>query len=242
MQLTALLLLAALASAPEEGTAKADEAPKRFTWVVPKALETLSIPGESWAHGIPVRMHAVRSGEHPANILRDFVLAARKQGLYFPPREALPTPVVESTLTVLDPRARLSYTVILQPEPDGTCAVILSEADLGRRQKGPEKYFAPLPPGATNPLTTRMEGFETLSFDVGPGGSDPLAFFRTELPRAGFVEVEPLIFRKADVELALRILTPREGRKQTGVVIIRRSAAPATADQLFGSHDSQRPR
>lgn len=226
---SALVLLSALAAAPVDAGV---EKPEVFQWEVPGVVEVLTVPGETWSQGIPVQLYVFRSKENPEVILRDFVQAARKQGLYLAPKEKLPRGGPEVSLTALDPRTEISYTVTLQREGESV-AVLIAAADLSRRQKvSGNEVDLPLPPGATRVLSTQLESYETVSFEL-PDGSDPLPFFREVLPRAGFTESESRIFRRGNEELSIRVVPPRTGQKHTGVVIIRRTAAPPTGEQLF---------
>lgn len=209
----------ALAASPDGGAA-----PGTFQWTIPRVLEVLDVPGETWAEGIPVRIHAVRSAERPEQILKDFLAAARAQGLHVPPPEALPPTESKAKLTAYDPRTGIAHTVLLQPEGD-SCAVLLADADMSRWQPAGGEAFAPLPPGASAPLVTRAEGFETMSFELPTTGADPLAFYRSELPRAGFQQVEADLFRGGGVELRVRVTEPRKGGGARSVILLRQRYA-----------------
>lgn len=224
--LTALLLAALTGAAPPAVlVADAGVAAPHFQWTIPRAVETLDVPGESWAEGVPVRMQVVKSRERPEQILKDFLQAALAQGLHVPPPSRLPRSESQAKLTAYDPRTGIAHTVLLQPEPDGSVAVILANADMSRRQpKGKGALFLPLPPGALNPLQSRTEGAETLAFDLPAQGADPLEFYASELPRAGYQQTEPNVFRRGGEELFIRAIPPKPGQQNRGVVVIRRQA------------------
>lgn len=203
-------LLVALSSAPG------------FTFHVPKLVDTLDVPGETWAAGTPVSLRIYRSREKPENILRDFVQAARQQNLFIPPPSAQSQDLFASQLTALDPEAMLSYTLILQPEPDDTVGVILAVADLGRKQQQPTEHTFPTPPGASAPLVARMEGHEVVSFDV-PQQLDAVSFYRSVLTKSGYTEPESGVFRRGGEQLLVRE-TPTAAAGRKGVVLTRQGA------------------
>ncbi len=212
-------LCAAASPAP---AASPDAGRPGFSWVIPRSLGALDVPGETWAEGIPVHLHAVRSAERPEIILGDFLHAARRAGLYVPPPEELPESSSLAKLTAYDPKTKIAHTVLLQPEPDGSCAVIMMDADLGRREPAVAAAFAPLPPAATRPLVTHAEGASTIAFEVP---ADPLAFYRSALPRAGFraESAEANVYRRGAEELSIHASPPAPPETFWNVVVIRRS-------------------
>lgn len=168
--------------------------PPLFKWDVPGALEQIPIPGEQEALGLPTRMHAVRSSRSVEELILHFRQSFRDAQLYIPPAELVAVPMQEPSVTALDPVRMLSFMAILHENPDRTVTVVLTETNLAKRQK--VQTFAPLFPGGERPLTSSTEGLRSLFYTVKAKEKDVQAFYRRELKKLGFAEVEPLKFQK----------------------------------------------
>ena len=114
------LLAAGLALAVSATAAAAD-----FKWEIPDVVADVDVPGTMLATGVPVKLHAVVSKRRYEDVATEVVKSFRKQGLYIAPDSHQPQLTREPQLTGLDPVKMISYTVILQPNKDGTTTVIL---------------------------------------------------------------------------------------------------------------------
>jgi hypothetical protein len=187
--------------------ARADE----FKWDIPDVVADVDVPGVMLATGIPVKMHAVVSKRHYQDVAAYVVKSFEKQGLYIAPPSHQPQVTREPQLTGLDPQRKISYTVILQPNKDGTTTVILGEANLGKVQNPDGPDFAPLYPGAKNVLRTDVEAMKTVIYDVGAPRAEVEAFYQESLKRAGYAPASLGSFRKGADEIQLQVST-KEGR------------------------------
>ncbi len=135
------------------GEASAQRLP--FTWDVPKVIEEIEVPGLMRADGIPVKLRSVKSAERPEVILQHLVDRFEAWGFYIPPKRT--QWLREPQLTALDTERLISYTFIIQTNPDGTTTVVLGEANLGLCEEVD---------GGHRPRLPRGHGGD----ELGPGG------------------------------------------------------------------------
>jgi len=201
------------------GEAAAQRLP--FTWDVPKVVEELEVPGVMRADGIPVKLRSVRSKERPEVILQHMVDRFQAWGFYIPPKRT--QWLREPQLTALDTDRLISYTFVIQPNPDGTTTVVLGEANL-REKKPKMSPIAPVFPGAKEVMTTDLEVARSLTY-VLPGKSSPdvEGFYRKELAQLGYTQVEPGLYRRGTEELQV-VVRPAKG-DQTSVVVLSRTVS-----------------
>ncbi|MCP3136553.1 hypothetical protein [Pyxidicoccus xibeiensis] len=198
-----------------------------FVWDVPRVLDVVDVPGVMLADGVPVRLKAVRSAEKPEPLLQHMVDRWEEWGLYITPAEQQPQLLREPMLTALDPERFITYTVILQPNPDGTTTVYLGEADMSK-PPATMSSVAPVFPGAEGVMTSDLEVVRSVNYTVSAKEAEVEAFYRTELGKAGFKPTEPRRFRagQEEVELILKPLQPGK----LSVAVLRRTtgAEPAS--------------
>jgi hypothetical protein len=199
-----------------------------FTWDVPKMLDVVEVPGVMMADGYPVQIRAVRSAEKPQVLLQHMVDRFEAWGFYIPPNQK--QIFREPQITALDVEKLISYTVIFQPNPDGTTTLLLGEANFSR-PPGKHSPVAPLFAGAASVMHTDMEGTRTVTYVVSAKAAEVEEFYRKELPKGGFNETEPNLYRNGSEEL--QVLVRSTKADQTTVVIMRRGApqvAPTQGD------------
>ena len=126
----ALLPVSSLAMAA--ASALADGPP--FRWEVPRAIASADVPGEQVALGVPLRLSAVRSQLDAESLFDFFLREFEKADFFVAPRTLQFSPPGGLSLTGLDVKRGVSYTVIFQPNPDKTTTVILGEAGPPRRK------------------------------------------------------------------------------------------------------------
>ncbi len=217
-----LLLLAALLTLP--GAAPKRPAPrelKPFEWPTPKLLQVVEVPGVIKAQGIPTQLRAVKLGVPLEEALQAYVDAFKASGFYLPPVRDQHQPLNVPMLTALDTRTLISYTVILQPNPDRTTTVLLGEANYTARDK-PGQGVAPLMPGARNVITTDQEGSQVVAYEVSSPLAKARAFYDEALAGKGFVESsepgEKGLYRKGGTQLQVRLR--EKGPEETAVFIL----------------------
>src|SRR5581483_7933897 len=151
------LLVLALSAAP----ADAGQAPRVLKFEVPHVIEQAAVPERLFAADFPVTVHAVRTSEPPESLVRFFDAEFNKAGLFRMPQQQLPEPMRSQSLTGLDTRTLISYTVIFQPNPDRTTTAIISEtymAERAPRAGAPE--IAALFPGASQVIRSSSEALK----------------------------------------------------------------------------------
>lgn len=195
-----------------------------FTWDVPKVIETVEVPGIMKSDGVPVKLRSVKSAERPEIILQHMVKRFDDWGFYIPPTRT--QWLKESQLTALDTEQMISYTFIIQPNPDGSTTVVLGEANLGQWQSQvmpAPSPIAPVFPEATDVVNSDLEVARTVSYLVPAAKSTPdvQGFYRKVLKEDGYTEVEPNTYRKGNEELLVTV-QPAKGA-QLSVMVIRRT-------------------
>jgi hypothetical protein len=215
--LVSLGLLTALSAAAEEPAGRV----RPRLWEVPRAIQAIDVPGRTEALGMPVSIHAVRSQEKVEALEQHFRRQFQEAGLYLPPPQHLVPITRDVQVTGLDPDTYIAYTVFLQPNPDGTTTVILTEAFLAERRREQGSGFAPMMPGARSPLRSRTEGTEVLQYAVKASLEEVHQFHaRALVTQGGYREVEPGVFQRgADV---LRVSTQPLDNGEVSVVLLKR--------------------
>jgi hypothetical protein len=197
-----------------------------FVWDVPKVVDIIDVPGVMLADGIPVRLKAVRSKEKPEPLLQHIVDRWEAWGLYIPPVEHQPQTLREPQITALDPERLITYTVLFQPNPDGTTTLYLGEANMSQPPKALSSV-APVYSGAEGVMTSELEVVRSVNYTVRAKEAEVEAFYRAELGKAGFKEVEPRRFRSSSEEMELVIRPVQPG--QLSVAVLRRTLAPGAS-------------
>ncbi|RKG79824.1 hypothetical protein D7W79_09345 [Corallococcus exercitus] len=195
-----------------------------FTWDIPKTVSVVDVPGQVDANGVPVKLLAVRSKEKAQVILQSVVDRWLSWGFVVPEAYKQPQLLREPMVTGIDTRNFISYTAILQVNPDGTTTVFLGEANLGAA-KAPQPAGLPVFPGGSRVLTAETEGARTVSYSVpGKTTAEVEAFYREALTKAGFKEIQPRVFKSSTEEVSLNLGVTKEG--PVAVRLVRRAVAP----------------
>jgi hypothetical protein len=191
-----------------------------FSWDVPRVVESVDVPGVMQADGIPVKLRSVKSAEKPEVIVQHLVARFEAAGFYIPPDAHRTQRLAEPQLTALDTDRLISYTFILQPNPDGTTTVVLGEANLGLARKE-QSTFAPVFPGGTDVMRSEMEGARSLTYSVTAEQGKVREFYLTELRAAGFTETSQGTWRRGGEELRVAVRPGAAGR--VAVIVMLRT-------------------
>jgi hypothetical protein len=214
---------AAAPSAPPEAAG----AP-RFAWPRFQVLEYVESSEIIEAGGIPVALRAVRVKERLPEVVQRLADAFRDGGLLIPPGPEQPQLASGAVmLTAVDMFKRLTYTAIVQPQPDGTTSLYLGEANhMLRREPVAAGDFAPLPPGASQVLRVGGESSRTMAFHVPLSGEDVDAFYTRALAQHGWQRVaeESGSFTRSGEELRV-VHEPGAGGLRAVVLVYRRGPA-----------------
>ena len=202
--------------------------PQKFQWNIPGAKESVTVPGKMEVDGIPMRVQAVRSTLRTEDLLQHFASKFEEAGLFIAPKQ--PQLLREPQLTALDPATFVTYTVILQPNPDGSTMVFLAEANVAARKKAPSADFAPVPKDVSDVLRSNLAEAQTLAFTTPMDRTALIAFYAEALGKAGFRRVEaenkaradgPVVFRRGAEEISVSI-RPAE-RAGSRVLVMKRA-------------------
>lgn len=193
-------------------------------------LEAVDDPQITMAAGTPVMVRAIRVKEKPAQLIQLFVDTFRRRGLWVPPGSAQPQPAAFPALTAYDPPRKVSYSVIFQPNADGTTTLLLGEAHLGERRQA-QGTPAPVFPGGTSPVVLAQEASTLVSYEVAATDEEVLSFYRQTLSGDGLRESAETkgLFSGRGVEM---LISTQDGKaeRRTVMVLIRRGAQSADVD------------
>ncbi|CAM3953241.1 hypothetical protein G4177_02495 [Corallococcus sp. ZKHCc1 1396] len=223
------LALLALVLAPPAGATDAgvkEAIPPRFEWPRLQVLEHVEASEIVEAEGVPVALRAVRVKENARVLVQRFADAFRDQGLYVAPgRKQAQLANNAAMLTAFDPLRAITYTVILQPQPDGTTSLYLGEANHALAKKvSAAGDFAPLPSQARDVLRVNSEGSRTLSFQTSLTGEQVQAFYDDALAKAGWKPAdEPGLYTRPGGELRLTHEPGKTGQRAVVLLYVARA-------------------
>jgi hypothetical protein len=160
--------------------------PLPFAWPTPGLIEETEVPGIVQSRGIPMKLRAVRVKPGPDEMLRTYLKAFQLAGFYLPPPKDQVELFRDLSLTALDYRRWISYTVIFQANRDGTTTLIMGEANIARRQPPEADDSTPLFPGATSVLRANAEGSDSVTFRAKAAPVEIFGFYRDLLGREHF--------------------------------------------------------
>jgi hypothetical protein len=215
-----LLALSAWAQPPSPDAGVQVRVP-RFAWPKLQVLAHVESSDIVEAGGVPVALRAVHVKENVRDLVQRFADAFRDGGLYVPPGKEQPQYANNAVmLTALDPLKRITYTVVMMPQADGTTSLYLGEANHAlARPPQADGDFAPLPPGATGVLRVNAEGSRTLSFQVPLAMAGVQTFYDGVLAKDGWKRGDEAgLYSRPGAEL--RLTLQKAGPEQTSVVMV----------------------
>jgi hypothetical protein len=199
-----------------------------FSWAaieVPKTRAVIPVHGKLEAAGVPVRAMQVVSDEKPDELARYFIKLFKDAGLYLPPSSHQVLVKDALQLTALDVERLHSFTVVIAPNPDGTCSVTLGEAALNARRPA-GGTFAPVMPDAVEMVNVDVEAARSMSYQTRASAEAIGAFYRETLGKAGYTEISAGVFRNSERELSV---VTRDLDERTRVVLVKARTRPAAA-------------
>ncbi len=176
-----------------------------------------------------MRLRQIRVKEKPEQLVQLFVDTFYAAGLWVPLGDQQPRLSQLTMLTAYDPRRRVSFTVMFQPNPDGTTTLILGESHLATKERLQAQTPVPVYPGAEDPVTVHQEGADLLTYRVLATEPELLGFYAKALGEAGYSagpEPQPGLFVRGREQVEVR--SELQGKKRRVVVTIR-SGAPGRA-------------
>ncbi len=191
MKRAVLVLLLGLSLGLATPVSAGPKAPRpRFTWPNPAMMQQVEVPGVVRAQGVPMKLKLIRVKRGVQEMVDTYLAAFREAGLYIPPKKHQLRFTRELTLVALDTERLISYTVIFQPNADGSTSLLLGESNLARMEADAGEG-APVFPGADGVLRSNHEGAQVLTFSARARPEEVQAFYREVLGKAGFHEPEP---------------------------------------------------
>lgn len=214
--------------AREIGPQDAGPIPPPFRWKVSNIIREIPIDGIQTVNDTPVKLHGIVVKGRLADVIEELYINFLKAGLYVQPIEKQDQVLQQVQVTGLDSYRAISYTAMVDPSPDGTCLVMLGEANIGESTKTQlyrkmtkvgESDFAPMMPNAIGPTRVKIEGMSTLSFQVAASEADALKFYRDAFAKRGYTAGEGNVFKKAGEEIEVR--TGRDKELLTVLLTLR---------------------
>jgi hypothetical protein len=217
-----LVLALALGIAPEAGVqpkaqpqaeqgarSAPDGRPTRDTdFRIPKVIGVAAVTEPVESMGVPLSLRAYRTAVPLEELVAHFLIRFRAEGWYVPPFDQQRQTTGNITITALDVRTLVAYTAIFQPLKDGGTTVIVGEGDLGHRKTSPDA--GPVLPGATDVVTSRTEGSESIAYVTKATGVEIDDFYRSLTK--GWGEKSPLQVKWVD---------RKDGRRDVLVIRVR---------------------
>jgi hypothetical protein len=192
-----------------------------FQWDVPGVLSEIDVPVLMETDGIPNRFHVVISSLPAEELLAHFARAFHLAGLHLPRPERQTRLDGQLMLTGFDPRTETSYSVILQPWPNGHTGVVLGEAYFAGRTLGPlPATFAPVFPGAEHLVTARLGEAWQLGYSVRASAEEVLTFYAQTLVPLGYTAGEDGTFDRGSESIRVMV-GAMKGRPTTQVTVLK---------------------
>lgn len=185
-----------------------------FRWKLSNIIREMPIDGVQVVNDTPVKLHAVIVKGRLEDVVEELYVHFLKSGLFMVPLQKQDQPLRQLQITALDHDRAISYTAMVDGLADGTCMVMLGEANIAestqagllRKAKNlPLKDFAPMMPGATGPTRVSIEGMKTLSYQVKDSDAAVRKFYQAEMKKLGFVEAGKDLFLRKDDEVQLSL-------------------------------------
>lgn len=209
-----------------------------FKWKLSNVMREIPVDGIQMVNDTPVKLHGVVVKGRLADVLEEIYKHFVQSGLYVQPLNQQDQMFRQVQITALDGFRAISYTAMVDALPDGTCTVMLGEANIGESTRTslyrkmhnlPDQDFAPMMPNAISPTRVRIEGMKTLSFQVSASQADAQKFYEQELKKLGYVAGGNDFFQRDTDEI--QITYHRDGPR-LGVLLTLRLKAKADPTAL----------
>ncbi|MBX5480574.1 MAG: hypothetical protein IRZ16_01815 [Myxococcaceae bacterium] len=194
-----------------------------FRWDIPDPIQVVEVPEIVRANGHDVRLAAAVSKRRPQEVAQFYMDLFQRAGLYVAWPESQRSSTIYPQLTGLDTEHLVSYTVILQPNADGTTTIVFGTTDLSKPTLAQKDDFLPLFPGAKGAFRTSTEGMRTITYSVSASGDEVADYYREVLGAEGYVEKPEGTFVRDDVRIRLLTAASPGG---TRVLLTRTNGDP----------------
>jgi hypothetical protein len=157
-----------------------------FAKDVPGAVSKPTLAEKTVVDGVIIETSTVVSSKDVATLKAHFRAQFNRSGLYIAEETEEMKLKLGEQVTGLDTENLISYTVILQPSGKSATTVILSSANLGKRENKPAMAFAPVYPGSGPVTNTQLEWMKSMSYSTTATPAEIRAFYRQKFAAQGY--------------------------------------------------------
>ena len=222
----AVLLVATVtwAAPPPAAPPPAAPAPASNSFLkdIPGQVTQPTAPEKTVVDGVTVEASTLVSSKDVATLKAHFRALFQRHGLYLPEETEKVKMQLGEHVTALDTENLISYTVILQPSGRKATTVIVSSANLGKREPKAVAAFAPVYPGATQVMSTQLEWMKTMNYTTTATPAEIRAFYREKLTALGYEARPDDEFVKGNERIGL---TVAPGVMDRNVMLVQEAAS-----------------
>lgn len=176
-----------------------------FVKDVPGALSKPTLAEKTVVDGVIIETSTQVSSKDVPTLKAHFRARFERSGLYLAEETEGLKLKLGDHVTGLDTENLISYTVILQPSGKNATTVIVSSADLGKRETRAVPAFAPAYPGSGPITSTQLEWMKSMSYATTATPAEVRAFYREKLAAQGYEPLPDDEFVKGTERIALTV-------------------------------------
>ena len=203
MRLNGNVLLAALLLAASAWGAGASSNP--YARDVPGQVSKPTVPEKTVVDGVTIESSTLVSNKDVATLKAHFRRLFVRDGLYIAEETEAMKMKLGDQVTGLDTDNLISYTILLQRSGPDATTVIVSSANLGKRETKNVPAFAPVYPGSGPVMTTQLEWMKTMNYATPATPAEVRAFYREKLTAQGYEARPDDEFVKGTERIALTV-------------------------------------
>jgi hypothetical protein len=158
------------------------------------------------SQGIVIKQTTCISKESPEALAGYFATKFKAAGLYFPPELKKYRVPNGSIVSALDTENLVSHTAWLQPNGKYT-TILLTEADVSHVEPAKaSEQIAPLYPGATDVMSSRIEGTKTMTYQTTATPAQVRGFYTDVLSKDGYApQSDQVWYVKGDQRISIHV-------------------------------------
>jgi hypothetical protein len=161
-----------------------------FVKDVPGAVSKPTLPEKTVVDGVTIETSTLVSSKDVATLKAHFRAQFGRSGLYLAEETEELKMKLGEQVTGLDTENLISYTVLLQPSGKNATTVIVSSANLGKRETKAVPAFAPVYPGSGSVTSTQLEWMKSMNYATTATPAEIRAFYREKFAALGY-ELRP---------------------------------------------------
>lgn len=182
-----------------------DASANPFVRDVPGAVSQPTQAEKLVVDGVVIETSTLVSTKDVATLKAHFRALFTRRGLYLAEETAEMKLKLGDQVTGLDPENLVSYTVIMQPSGKNATTLIVSSAELAKRQQKAAQAFAPVYPGSGPVTSTQLEWMKSMSYPTAATPAEVRAFYREKLTAQGYAPGPDDDFIKDAERIALTV-------------------------------------